>query len=238
MSQNPINQRADPSLNKQESILLALKAVKAKRPLRAEEICRDFLSLRPGSVDHIRMLAHALQLQDRLDEAEERLRFAISLKPNFPQVHEDLGSILALKGRFDDAIASFERAIQLDPTQALAHKKLGQALAQVGRGEDADESFEDYFDKRPEVGEVAKGANLLKEGKVTEAIEIFRQIIRKTPNDVNAMRYLALAYWNEKEHMDDTEALLRRAVEIAPDFEVAWLNLGMYEMYDFVGRFH
>ena len=215
------------TLSKENSINSAIKAMQAKRPLRVEEICRDYLGMNPGCADHMRMLAHALQKQSRLSEAEEQLRFALSLKPNFPQLHEDLGSVLALQGRYDEAITHLEKAIQLDPTQALAHRKLGQALAIVGRGEDADESFEEFFDKRPEDGQVAIGANHLKQGQTEEAIEVFREVIRINPNNVDAMRFLAITYWKEKERMDDAEALLRRVVEIAPDFAAGWINLAM-----------
>lgn len=214
-------------LNKEESILAALQAIQANRPLRAEEICRDYLELNPGCADHLRLLGHALMKQERLEEAEKQLRFGISLKPNFPQLHEDLGSVLALQGRHDEAVESLQKAVQLDPSQALAHKKLAQALALVGRGEDADESFQDYFDKRPDHGEIARGANLMKDGAVDEAIEIFRGVLRNSPRNVDAMRFLAMAYWQDKERMDDAEALLRRVVEIAPDFALAWINLGM-----------
>ncbi len=214
-------------LDKEESIHAALKALKNHRPLRAEEICRDYLALKPGCADHLRLLGLALQKQDRLEEAEKQLRFALSLKPNFPQLHENLGSVLALQGQFEEAIECLEKSIQLDPTQAMAHKKLAEALAMVGRGEDADKEFQDYFEKRPEDGQIAKGANLLKAGQIDEAVEIFQDLLRKNPNNVNAMRFLALAYWEEKEQLDDAEALLRRVVEIAPDFTVGWLTLGM-----------
>jgi tetratricopeptide (TPR) repeat protein len=215
------------TMNKEDPILAAIKAMKAKRPLRAEEICRDYLEVNPGCADHLRMLGHALQKQGRLEEAEKQLRFGLSLKPNFPHLHEDLGSVLAQKGQLEEAISSLEKAIQLDPTQKLAHKKLGQALAMVGRGEDADESFEQYFDKSPEGGNIARGASLLKEGRIDEAVEIFQSIIRENPKNVNAMRFLAMAHFEGNERMDDAEALLRRVVEIAPDFVAGWINLGM-----------
>jgi tetratricopeptide (TPR) repeat protein len=217
-------------MDKEQSILAAIAAMKARRPLRAEEICRDWLAENPGCADHLRLLGHALQKQERFEEAEKQLRFGISLKPNFPQLHEDLGSVLALQGRYDEAIESLEKAVQLDPTQALAHKKLGQALAMAGRGEDADECFEEYFDKKPEEGEVAKAANLLKEGQVDEAIELFQAVIRENPKNVNAMRFLAVAYFQEKERMDDAEALLRRVVEIAPDYVAGWITLGLVQV--------
>jgi tetratricopeptide (TPR) repeat protein len=217
-------------MNKEESIVSAIKAMKARRPLRAEEICRDYLAEHPGCADHLRLLGHALQKQERFEEAEKQLRFGLSLKPNFPQLHEDLGSVLAQQGRFDEAITSLEKAIQLDPTQALAHKKLGQALAMAGRGEDADESFAEYFGKRPEEGEIARAANLLKDGQVDEAIELFQAIVRKNPKNVNAMRFLAAAYFEGKERMDDAEALLRRVVEIAPDYVAGWITLGLVQV--------
>jgi tetratricopeptide (TPR) repeat protein len=214
-------------LDKDESILAGVKAMKKRRPLRAEEICRDYLETKPGCPDHLRLLGHALLKQGRLDEAEKQLRFALSLKPNFPQLHEDLGSVLGLQGQYEDAIDSLEKAVNLDPTQATAHKKLAQALAIVGRGEDADQSYEDFFDKRPEDGKVARGANLMKEGRTDEAIEIFQALIRENPKNVNAMRFLAVTYFESGERLDDAEALLRRVVEIAPDYTVGWLTLGM-----------
>ena len=59
------------ALNKEDSIRTALKALKVKRPLRAEEICRDYLVMSQGCADHLRLLAHALQHQNRLEEAEK-----------------------------------------------------------------------------------------------------------------------------------------------------------------------
>ena len=120
---------------KEQSLQQALGFMRDRRPLRAEEVCRDYLSSNPGCVDHLRLLAHSLQRQGRLNEAEDTLRFAISMDEGFPQLHEDLGSVLALRSKFDAAIASFERAIRLDPSLPLVQKKLGQALLAAGRAE-------------------------------------------------------------------------------------------------------
>ncbi len=63
-----------------ENLQAAVAALKASRPLRAEELCRDFLERRPGCVEHLRLLAHALTRQKRLAEAEEQLSFALELR--------------------------------------------------------------------------------------------------------------------------------------------------------------
>ena len=213
-------------MDKEASIQSALSAMRNNRPLRAEETCRDYLLMHPGCIDHLRLLGHALMKQDRLKEAEEQLRLALSLNADFPQLYEDLGSVLAMNGNYEEAIPLFEKAIRLEPRLPLAHKKLGQALAAIGRGEDADEQFEEYFEKDPEAGAVAIGANHLRSCRKDEAIKVFRDVLRKNPENVSAIRYLGLAYFREEKNFEEAEAWLRRATSIAPDFTAAWMNLG------------
>ncbi|HZW60329.1 MAG TPA: sulfotransferase [Woeseiaceae bacterium] len=204
----------------------AVQALRANRPLQAEEICRDYLVLNPGSAQHLRLLGHALLKQNRLAEAEEKIRFALSLLPDMPLLYEDLGSVLAMQERYEEAVPQFEQAIRLEPQLPMAHKKLGQALAALGRGEDADEAYREYLDLDPDKGVVASGINHLKAGRKVEAIDSFRAALKKNPDNVDAMRFLATAYWQDKENLDDTEALLRRATQIAPDYIAACMLLG------------
>lgn len=211
---------------KDASITQAIDFMRHNRPLRAEETCRDYLNKHPGCADHLRMLGHALMKQNRFPEAEEQLRFALSMEPEFPQLHEDLGSVLALQSRFEEAIPAFEKAIQLQPALPLAHKKLGQALAEVGRGADADEAFQVYVDRDPDRAAIAEGIKHQQEGRSEDAIKAFRAVLKNNPNSVNAMRYLAVAYWQEDKKIEDAEALLRRATQLAPDYTGAWLILG------------
>lgn len=215
-----------PLQEKGASIQTALSYLKRERPLRAEETCRDYLANHPGDADHIRLLGQALMKQQRAAEAEEQLRFALDLEPDFPQLYEDLGSALAMQAKFDEAIPAFEKAIQLQPALPLAQRKLGQTLIAAGRGEEADEALHEYVDKDPERAAIIKGAQLLQDGETDEAVKIFREALKKNPSSVNAMNLLAGAYWRDKKRLDDAEALLRRATQIAPDFARAWTALG------------
>ena len=61
---------------KEKSIAQAIGFMRANRPLRTEELCRDYLKQNPGCAEHLRLLSHALMKQKRLIEAEEKLRFA------------------------------------------------------------------------------------------------------------------------------------------------------------------
>ena len=210
---------------KEQSIAQTISFLRSNRPLRAEELCRDYLIQNPGCTEHLRLLSHALMKQNRYLDAEEKLRFAISLSPNYPQLHEDLGSVFAMQSRFEEAIPEFERAIKLQPSLPLVHKKLGHALASVGRGKEADEEFQTYIDSDPNREAVMKAADLLSEEKIEEAISNLQDILKKTPKDVNAMRYLARAYRQGEKNLQDAEALLRTAVQQAPDFTPGWFDL-------------
>lgn len=211
---------------RERSLKKALGFMRDRRPLRAEEVCRDYLNEHPGCADHLRLLAHSLSKQGRFKEAEAKLRFAISMDDKFPQLHEDLGGVLSMQGKFDEAITALERAIRLEPGLPLVHKKLGQALAAAGRGEDADAAFAVYRDNDEERAAIAEGVEHMHAERLDEAAEVFRKVLKRSPESVNAMRYLAVVYWQGKTKLEDAEALLRRAVELAPDYTGAWLILG------------
>ncbi len=200
--------------------------MRAGQALRAEFICREYLGRNPGSVEHLRLLGHALLKQARYPEAEQTVRLAISLMPEFPHLHEDLGSVLALQSRFEEAVPCFREAIRLEPQLPLAHKKLGQALAALGRGTDADAAFEEFFERDAEKGNLALALDHLRAGRREEAIGLLREALRENPDNVDALRNLAQMYWREDKHLSDAEAMLRRATTLAPGYAQAWMLLG------------
>ena len=214
-------------LTSHPSVRQAIEALQASKLDVAETLCREYLNLHPNSVEHLRLLGHALMQQQRFGEAETQLKIAIELAPDFPPLLEDLGSALAQQRKFEEAILFFEQAVRQDPGAANAHKKLGQALAAVGRGREADEAFQAFFEKNPEIGAVAVGADHMRAGREEEAIQCFRQALKDNPDNVDALRFLAAVYLKQEKKLGDAEALLQRATQIAPDFANAWLDLGV-----------
>ena len=71
---------SDPT-HKTESLERAIQAMRTNRPLVAEEICRDYLLLRPGSLEHLRLLGHSRAKQRRHAEAEAQVRQAFAVRP-------------------------------------------------------------------------------------------------------------------------------------------------------------
>jgi tetratricopeptide (TPR) repeat protein len=221
-----LSTKGDATSSKEASINQAIEGLKSRNPDISETICREHLNLHPASVEHLRLLGHALMQQRRFGEAETQLKNAIELAPDFPHLAEDLGSALAQQRKFMQAIPLFEQAVRQDPEAANAYKKLGQALAAVGRGQEADEAFKTFFDKDPDTGAVAVGAEHIRAGREDDAIQCFRQALRDNPDNVDAMRFLAAVYLKKEIKLRDAEALLQRVIQIAPDFGNAWFDLG------------
>jgi len=209
------------------SIAAALEALAAGDSRRAEFLSRARLETDPDSVEHLRLLARALTLQSRFDEAEQILRRALAVRSESAPLHEDLGEVQALQRRFEDAVASFQTAIRLDSRLPLARKKLGQALAALGRGDEADATLEAWFQQDPDRLQVAVALDHLRAGRKEEALATLRQALRKNPDNVDALHTLAQAYWGDEERVSDIEALLRKATDLAPGLAPAWIMLGL-----------
>ena len=71
---------------------------------------------------------------------------------------------------------------------------------------------------------IAKAAEQHRAGSLEEAEAIYREILQHDPKHVEALRLLAQVAM-QSEHYGQAEKLLKRAVEIAPDYLAAWIDL-------------
>ncbi len=133
---------------------------------------------------------------------------------------------LAKQRRHSEAISLFERALSLNPSLPHVRKRLADAYAASGRGAEADRLYEQHIRENPDKKIIVEGAEHLYAGRRKQAIAAFESVLRRIPDDIDAMRMLALALGSETRQMEDAEALLRRVTEKAPDYVAAWINLG------------
>ncbi|MGH8252684.1 MAG: tetratricopeptide repeat protein, partial [Steroidobacteraceae bacterium] len=166
------------------------------------------------------------QTPQSLAEAERRVRAALVSTPDSARLHDDLGTILARQGRHAEATSSFERALRLEPGLPHIRRHLADALAASGRGEGADRMYAAYFAQDPDRQAIADGAEHLKAERKPEAIAAFESVLRRKPDNIDALRMLALALVGDAATADDAEALLNRVTTLAPDYTAAWINLG------------
>ena len=195
----------------------------------AEQLCRDALTQFPDEPNLLSLLGAALNRQCRGREAEPLLRRALEEEPGYAKGHEELGRSLLQLGRFDEAIESLYKALDLDPKLQSAQLTLVHALTESGRTEQANQLMQSFLRADPARELIAKAAEHHRAGRLEEAEGIYREILQRDPRNLEALRLLALIAM-DAEHYGQAEKLLQRAVEIAPDFLAAWIDLSRAQL--------
>jgi len=202
-----------------------LELVDSGRLGRAEARCREMLEAHPRDVTILGLLGAVYVKMKRYGDAEQTLKRTIELAPTFAKPHEDLGFVLLERQRAAEAVTVLEKAVRLDPDLEWAHFNLGKALAASGRGKEADAAFEASFALNPERKRLALAAEHHRDGRLEEAEREYREILRKNPENVDAVRLLGRVALSAG-RLTDAERLFRRATTLAPDFVGAIVDLG------------
>ncbi len=210
----------------------ALTFLRAGDGAMAERLCRDALTECPGEPNLTSLLGAALNRQGRGQEAEPLLRSALEEEPNYGKGQEELGRSLLQQGRFDEAIDCLRRALELEPELQSAKLTLVHVLTESGRGEQAQALMQGFLRADPARALIAKAGECHRAGRLEEAEAIYREVLGRDPRNLEALRLLALIAM-DTEHYGQAEKLLQRAVEIAPDFLAAWVDLSRAQLERF-----
>lgn len=200
----------------------------------ADSLLNAALENHPNDPNLLRLRGLSHLKQDRPAQAEKHFTHAIRLVPDFVLAHENLAEALLRQGRLSDAISSLETALKLDPASASANRRLREIFALTGRGKESDELFRQSMDRDPDRQAIVEAMELNRAGETAKAERSFRNVLKRSPNNVDALRLMGVLC-ARRENFNDAEAFFRRAVEIAPDFWMAWMNLGaaLNEQQDF-----
>ncbi len=192
----------------------------------AERICRQALNAFPRDANLLCLLGATLVKQEKAREAEHTLSRATRIAGDFARAHEGLAEALILQGKLPEALESLNKAAKLEPGSASIRMKKAKVLTGLGRDDDATQEFEASFKLTPHREELVRGLGLQRMGNLQQAEKIYRDVLLKDPDNVDALRLLAGIAMRAKQ-WGDAEALLERAVEITPDFFQGWMDLGL-----------
>lgn len=193
----------------------------------ALELCRESLSRHSEDVNLLGMLGAILLRQGAWGEAERVLQRTLDIEPAFAKPHEDLGILYLTTNRPAKAVTFFERAIALDPEAPSARRGLAAALQQAGRGEEAALLQEATAPRSPVAALLAEADAARQRGDSRRAEQLCQQIIEKEPQNLPALRQLAILA-TEAGQFVIAENFLRRILEISPRHVGAHLDLGRF----------
>lgn len=127
--------------------------------------------------------------------------------------------------KFKDAYDELRRAINIYPDSANIHYYLGVYYTTQGKVEEAKKYFFNAMELEPNFVEAQYNYAFIfqAEGSTEKAKSLYEDILKKK-QDHKTLNNLAVIYESEGAY-EEAEVLLKRALELNPDFELAQKNL-------------
>ncbi|MEM8500229.1 MAG: sulfotransferase [Pseudomonadota bacterium] len=203
----------------------AIELLKVSAFARAEEQLSKALTEYPNDPNLLRLQGVAFTKLNLLNKAEHALTHAIRRVPDFAAAHENLADVHMLQGKIELAVQSLRSALKHQPGKEQTNRKLRELLALIGRGSEAEELFATTLENNPDRQMLVRAMEHANKGETAQAEKMYRDLLRKNPENVDALRMLGVLCV-KKDNYSDAEAFFRSAVDCAPDFWMAWINLG------------
>lgn len=192
----------------------------------AASVSLEGLGQYPEDPNILCMAARSLIAMLKFDEASIHIEKAKLLHPKFSVAHETFADLGLIEGRYHEAIDAYQHAISLDPGRSDLHLKIARARVQLSAQAPTD-TEKPRRTKRRQMAyadQITQAAKHERNGEPGKAEHIYRDILKRDPDHVEAIRLLAAAAASHRKYQD-AETLLRQAVFLAPEFARAWLDL-------------
>ena len=182
----------------------------------AELKCREALTRWENDVSLIAMLGAVLASKGQTEQAERQLRLAIKIEPAFAKPYEDLGALHLARHDADGAVQLFRKALALSPNQASAMQGLCLALERAGRVDEASELRGGMRRSMPTLHLLREAEALRAKGEIAASEQVCDVILRREPENTDALRVLAKAATDD-ERFAVAEGYLKRIARLAPN---------------------
>lgn len=155
----------------------------------ALQVFDSVLQISPDDEDALVYKAESLRLKGELDPAATALSEAEKRLGPTPKVLNHWGYVHLDRGDFDEAIHVFERVLKIDPDDPDALVFLVQSLRLRRDFDRASKALDDARTRLGEQPSVLKQQALLLHNQedYDAAIEVFERVLRKDPNDSDAL---------------------------------------------------
>ena len=198
----------------------------------AEQQLSEILKKFPNDPNALRLSGVSSLEQEKPEVALIPLQKAIRVAPKFLQAHENLAQAWTQLGDLNKAEVCFKKCLELDASNFSNWKALGDVLSDQGKDEEADKAYKNAISTDKKYLDLQKAMSQVQKGNLGEAEKIYREILSDDPNNVDALRLLALLA-SRTGAVDQAINMLENCTKIAPDYALAWENLAkMYRQKD------
>jgi len=168
----------------------------------------------------------------RIDDALSTLARLEALHPRFSRLFEERGLCLVVRKDAPGAIDTLLRAVNINPALPMSWRMLEGLYRMSGDPRNAATAAAHMASLKALPREVVTATSLFSDGDLAAAEQTVRAFLIRHGDHPEAMRLLA-RIGMARDVLDDAEALLAAALEIAPDYQAA-----RYDYADVLARRH
>jgi len=147
---------------------------------------------------------------------------ALALDPNEPYAIGMKANVLVFEGRFNEAVQEAKRALAISPSDAFLLLLAARVFIngeQLAEGEQAIRSAMRLNPFYPVNYLAVLGDALVHQGKTSEALEAFGELVRRNPNYISAHLHLA-GLFSEAGKIEDARREIAEVLRINPSYRV------------------
>ena len=203
--------------HRRQSFDHALAKLRAGEYARAASLCEEALLTFPDDASTMCLASRAYLALRQFEPCERHATEAMRRFPDFAMAHDVYGDLMLATGRAGRALTAYQKAVTLDPARPATLAKMDRARQAAGDSGTPGK-------RMAFAGEIREAESLQQAGDVKKAEDIYRSILKKDPDHVEAARLLAgIASLNKR--FGEAEVFLLRATSVAPNYARAWVDL-------------
>jgi tetratricopeptide (TPR) repeat protein len=176
--------------------------------------------------DALLQQARDLRARQRIPEALAILARLEARHAGFSRLYQERGHCHVLLRDASAAIGALREAVRLNPTLPASWDMLEQLYTMLGETAQAAKAAQNLAALRQLPPEIVVANSLFADGDLSPAEDVIREYLRKDGDNVGALRLLARICSN-RDALAEAEALLKSALERAPDYDAARLDHAM-----------
>ncbi len=200
-----------------------------KEPALAAEQAEEILKVAKGDARAHFLLGAAKRRLGEPAVAIRNLAVALKTMPHSAELLLELALAEAARGETKRAMALAARAMASDGGVANGWRALADELTRAGDDEAAGRAYVNHVTASAKDPALLEAAVALNEGRIAFAERRLKDYLMRHPTDVAAIRMLAELAARLGRYRD-SETLLTRALELAPEFRAARHNLAIVQL--------
>ncbi|HNR76010.1 MAG TPA: tetratricopeptide repeat protein, partial [Parvularculaceae bacterium] len=198
----------------------------AREPAMAAEQASEILKVFPDSAQALTLFGAAQRRLGDHQRALSALQAAMKISPFSAEIILERGLAEAGAGESRRALNSVAHALELDARFVNAWRILADELMRAGDEDAAGRAYANHVTATTKDPELLEAGTALNDGRLAIAERQLKSYLKRAPTDVAAIRMLAELAARIGRYVD-SENLLDRCVELAPDFHAARHNLAI-----------